>query len=72
MPTGPQKIILIRSGYLPAIIHAIDRQRYYEGLRLPVATLRQLLLEAAENSLDNAFKFFSQQATIKIHRASNE
>ncbi len=62
---------LIRSGYLPAIIHAIDRQRYYESLRLPVPTLRQLLLEAMENSLENAFKFFQQGATIPVQRASN-
>ena len=66
-------LILIRSGYLPAIIHAIDRQRYYESLRLPVANLRSLVLEAMENSLDNAFKFFDQQTAIRIqHRASNE
>jgi hypothetical protein len=37
-----------------------------------VATLRQLLLEAMENSLENAFKYFSQQDPIKIHRASGE
>ncbi|MBI5549604.1 MAG: Fic family protein [Deltaproteobacteria bacterium] len=65
-------LILIRAGYLPAIIHAIDRQRYYESLRLPVGTLRQLLLEAMENSLENAFKYFSQQAAIRVHRASGE
>jgi len=65
-------LVLIRSGYLPAIIHAIDRQRYYEALRLPVPNLRQLLLEAMENSLENAFKFFRQGAPIPMHRASNE
>jgi len=65
-------LILIRSGYLPAIIHAIDRQRYYESLRLPVGTLRQLVLEAMENSLENAFKFFSQQDAIRLHRAASD
>jgi hypothetical protein len=65
-------LIVIRSGYLPAIIHAIDRQRYYEALRLPVAALRQLVVEAMENSLDNAFKYFAQESAIRIHRASNE
>ena len=65
-------LILIRSGYLPAIIHAVDRQKYYESLRLPVATLRQLLLEAMENSLENAFKYFSQQDPIRIPRAAGE
>lgn len=64
-------MILIRAGYLPAIIHSIDRQRYYESLRVPMATLRQLTLEAAENSLDNALKFFSEEPTIRVGRVSN-
>jgi Fic family protein len=64
--------ILLRAGYLPAVIHAIDRQRYYESLRMPVASLRQLLAEAMENSLDNAFKFFTERAPSRKHRASGE
>jgi Fic family protein len=63
-------LILLRAGYLPAVIHAIDRQRYYESLRMPVATLRQLLIEAMENSLDNAFKFFREHASARKTRAS--
>jgi len=64
-------LILLHAGYLPAVIHAIDRQRYYESLRMPVATLRQLLIEAMENSLDNAFKFFREHAPSRKHRASS-
>jgi Fic family protein len=60
------QLIFIRSGYLPAIIHAIDRQRYYESLRLPQAALRQLLIEAMENSIDNAISFFAAQTTIPV------
>ena len=53
-------LVLLRYRYLPAIIHAIDRQRYYETLRQPNTVLRALVLEAEENSLENAFKFFAQ------------
>jgi Fic family protein len=64
-------LMLLRIGYLPPVIHAIDRQRYYESLRMPVATLRQLITEAMENSLENAFKFFAPAENIKLPRASN-
>jgi Fic family protein len=51
-------LILLRHSYLPCIIHSIDRQKYYEALRAPVAAFRQLLTDAVENSLDNALKYF--------------
>ena len=51
-------LILLRHNYLPCVIHSIDRQRYYESFRAPVAVFRQLLMEAMENSLDNALKYF--------------
>jgi Fic family protein len=65
-------LVLIRQGYLPAVIHSIDRQRYYECLRMPMTGLRQLLLEAMENSLDNAFNFFGRQPKSHRRQASNE
>jgi len=43
---------------LPAIIHAIDRQRYYESLKQPATSLQAIYMEAVENSLENAFKYF--------------
>jgi Fic family protein len=51
-------LILLRNGSLPAVIHAIDRQRYYEALKQAAPSLRNIYVEALENSLDNAFKFF--------------
>jgi Fic family protein len=51
-------MLLLRNSYLPCIIHSIDRQKYYEGLRAPVAAFRQLMTDAVENSLDNALKYF--------------
>lgn len=51
-------LILLRHNYLPAVIHSIDRQRYYDSFRGNANGFRLLLMEAMENSLDNALKFF--------------
>lgn len=50
-------LVLLQAGYLPCIIHATDRQRYYESLRLPEATLRDLTLDAMDNALAQGEKF---------------
>jgi Fic family protein len=53
-------LILLHAGYrLPVIIHATDRQRYYDSLRLPETTLRDLTVEALDNALEQAEKFFA-------------
>jgi len=52
-------LVLLQGGYrVPCIIHATDRQRYYESLRLPEAGLRDLTMEALDNALEQAEKFF--------------
>jgi Fic family protein len=51
-------VILVHHGYQPCIIHTIDRQRYYESLRLPEPQLRDIVMESMENSLANGEKFF--------------
>ena len=51
-------LILLRNGYLPCVIHSIDRQKYYESFRAPIGSFRVLLMDAMENSLDNALKYF--------------
>ncbi len=54
-------LVLLQAGYrMPCIIHATDRQRYYESLRLPEAILRDLTAEAIVNALDQAEKFFRE------------
>ncbi len=54
-------LVLLQAGYrMPCIIHATDRQRYYESLRLPEAILRDLTSEAIVNALDQAEKFFRE------------
>lgn len=51
-------LILLRHGFMPAIIHSIDRQRYYESFRGTTSIFRALLLDAIENSLENGIKYF--------------
>jgi Fic family protein len=51
-------LILIRHGYMPVIIHSTDRQAYYEGLRLNATEFGHIVMDAMDNALDNATKFF--------------
>ena len=51
-------LILLRNNYMPAVIHSIDRQKYYESFRGNVSGFRTLLMDAIENSLDNGIKYF--------------
>jgi Fic family protein len=54
-------LVLLHAGYkLPVIIHATDRQRYYESLRLPETILRDLTMEALDNALSQAEKYFAE------------
>jgi Fic family protein len=55
-------MILIRYGYLPAVIHATERQRYYEVIRQSQEDLLALLIESAVSSLDAAYKFLRSAA----------
>ncbi len=62
--------VLMRAGYLPVIIHAADRQRYYEALRGHERDFRGFMVEAMENSLDNAVRFFTERGTELLRRAA--
>ncbi len=53
-------LLLLHGGLLPCVIHAIDRQRYYESLKQPETALRELMLEAIESGLSNAEKLVRQ------------
>jgi len=55
-------MILFQAGYLPVIIHATDRQRYYESFRQPESALRELTMDAIENGLAHAEKAFAHAA----------
>jgi Fic family protein len=55
-------LLLLRHGLLPVVIHAIDRQRYYEAFRGTEPAFRLLMMDALQNSVDNGLKFFSESA----------
>ena len=49
-------LILMRSGYPPAIIHSTERQRYYEALKGSLQTIVNLTNEAIENGFQSIEK----------------
>ena len=51
-------LVLMRAGYPPAIIHATDRQRYFEAFKGPSALLYDLVVDSLENSIDSAIRVF--------------
>jgi Fic family protein len=63
-------LFLIRGGFLPCIIHSIDRQRYYDSFRMPEAVLRDLMMEAMDNSLGHAEKHFADVAPARSRRSA--
>jgi hypothetical protein len=44
-------LILMRSGYPPAIIHSTERQRYYEALKGQLPIILQMVADAISNAL---------------------
>jgi len=63
-------LLLLHRGYLPCIVHSVDRQRYYESLRVPEPALRDLMLEAMENALANGERFFAEALAARAKRAA--
>ena len=53
-------LMLLRAGYPPAILHATDRQRYYEALRTSADATSSIVQEALENSLKSAIRYFQR------------
>ncbi|MGB8297732.1 MAG: Fic family protein [Polyangia bacterium] len=62
--------ILLRSGYVPAVVHSIDRQRYYEVLRHENDGLMTLIVESLENSIDTTARFFDELSGLRVRCAS--
>lgn len=50
--------ILVNEGYWPATIHAIDRQRYYDVLRLDQDQLLDLVIESIEQGVVSASRLY--------------
>jgi Fic family protein len=63
-------LVLLGAGYLPVIIHATDRQRYYDSFRLPETVLRDLTMDAIENGLAHAEKVFAGVQPVRGRKAA--
>jgi hypothetical protein len=55
---------------LPAVIHSIERQRYYEVLRFENEGLLNLVIESLENGIETTNKFLDEINGLKVKRAS--
>lgn len=51
---------LMRAGYMPAVIHSVDRQRYYESLRSSPRALRELIVDSMDNSLESGIRYLHE------------
>ncbi|CAN5924070.1 hypothetical protein BH11MYX4_BH11MYX4_54030 [soil metagenome] len=49
-------LLLMRSGFPPAIVHSTERQRYYEALKGASAVMTQIVHESIENNLASVEK----------------
>ncbi len=56
-------LLLLRSGFPPAIIHSTDRQRYYEALKGSSATMNSIVQEAIDNNLASIEKMLEVYET---------
>ena len=62
-------LMLLRDGFPPVIIHSIERQRYYDGLRTEGGSV-PLIYESLENGIDTALRFFSEYAEARRSRVA--
>lgn len=58
-------LMLIREGYPPAIIHSIERQRYYDALRLENGHLGGLITEALSTYASTSHRFLEELAEVR-------
>ena len=64
-------LILEQAGYPLAVIHSIDRQRYYESLRSPNSkSLMSVYLEGVETTAASAVKVYEEALKSSGRRAS--
>lgn len=63
-------LMLIREGYPPAVIHSIERQRYYDSLRAENGQLATLMIEALSNYVATANRFLDELAELRRSRAA--
>jgi Fic family protein len=51
-------LLLLREGYPPAILHATDRQRYYDALKTSSDALAAIINEALDNAIESGTRYW--------------
>jgi Fic family protein len=54
-------LLLLRQGYPPAIMHATERQRYYDALKTSEDATAKLVTEALAASVESTIRFLEEQ-----------
>jgi Fic family protein len=55
-------LLLARAGYPPAIVHATERQRYYDALKVGENAVAAIVNEALISSIDSSVRYFEEHA----------
>lgn len=58
-------LLLLRDGYPPAVIHSMERQRYYDSLRSENGQLSQLVNDALLNYVNTTLRFLEELAELR-------
>jgi Fic family protein len=56
---------LMRAGYQPAVIHASDRQSYYEALKAGPEGLRGLIIESMDQAVDAGIRHLRERLKVR-------
>ncbi len=59
-------LILMRNGYPPVIIHATERQRYYDALKNSEDATAKLVTEALGASVESTIRHFEDELGISV------
>ncbi|MGB0679613.1 MAG: Fic family protein [Polyangiales bacterium] len=61
-------MILLHHGYPPAILHATERQRYYDALRGAENTVSRLVNDALISSVESGIRYFESLRRASVAR----
>lgn len=53
-------MMLLHDGYPPVVLHATDRQRYYESLKGDYDDSAAVILDALDNSIESAVRYYQR------------
>ena len=57
-------LLLMREGYPPAVLHATDRQRYYDALKTSSDAVAVVVNDALANAVDSGLRFLNREFGI--------